>query len=540
MQIDQFIEELGNLDQKSLEKLIEEKFTPEQIGKLAEKVSNSLEDTLWIPNLGAQTQAYLSQADEIYYGGAAGGGKTALLCGLAVSSHEKSIIFRREYPQIKGLEDEVVSIIGSRAGYNSQDKIWRLPKGNVLEFGAVQHEQDVEKFQGRPHDLICFDELPHFTESQYSFLIGWNRSANPKQRCRIVGAGNPPTNPEGYWVVKRWAAWLDAKHPNPAKAGEIRWFTTINGKDIEVEHRGPHLIDGREVFARSRTFIPAKLEDNPFLLNTGYAATLEAMPEPYRTMMREGRFDVEVSDQHNQTIPTAWVQAAMERGRNKQEPPVGVPMCALAADIAQGGNDNTVLSARYDYWFAPLIKIPGRETPLGRDVAGYILKHRTHNALTILDMGGGFGSGAWECLVDNIGKENLRAYKGAEAGVGRTKDKTLSFTNKRTQAYWMMREALDPSQLGGSPICLPDDRQLLADLTAPTFEITPRGVKVEPKDAVVKRLGRSPDSGDAVVMCWIEGQRGLTPKANYNSYNRRSSNLPAMAKTGYEQRRRKS
>lgn len=529
----------------SLDNLLKEiegrlnELTPQQLEQLEKEQKEALGKMTWFPNPGAQTEAFLSEADELYYGGAAGGGKTALVCGLAVSAHQKSIIFRREYPQIQGLVDEVVGILGTRQGYNSQDKIWKLPSGNVLEFGAVQYETDVEKFMGRPHDLIAFDELPHFSESQYSFLIGWNRSANPNQRCRIVGAGNPPTNPEGFWVIKRWAAWLDPKHPNPAKPGELRWFTTIDGKDVEVDGRGPHLIDGKEITARSRTFIPARLEDNPFLINTGYASTLEAMPEPFRTMLREGRFDTEVEDQHNQAIPTAWIIDAMERWKKQPQPPVGIPMCAIAADVAQGGSDNTVISSRFDYWFSPLVKIPGKETPLGRDVAGHIFKHRTHNALTILDMGGGFGSGAWECLADNIGKENLRAFKGAEAGIGRTKDKSLTFVNRRSQGYWMMRELLDPSQLGGSPACLPDDRELLADLSAPTFEITPRGIKIENKEAVMKRLGRSPDSGDAVVMCWIEGQRGLTPKSNYYSFNHRKSAMPTKVITGYEQRRRR-
>ena len=535
--LDELIKNFSSLSADELEKLISEKFTPEQINQLHETIEKELPTQIWVPNSGAQTMAYLSEADEIYYGGAAGGGKSAMLCGLATTAHEKSIIFRREYPQIKGLEDEVASILGSRTGYNAQNKVWKLPNNKQLEFGAVQLEGDVEKFQGRPHDLIGFDELPQFSESQYTFLIGWNRSANKNQRCRVVGVGNPPTNPEGYWVIKRWAPWLDPKHHNPAKPGELRWFTTIDGKDTEVESKEPFEINGKLVTPRSRTFIPAKLEDNPYLMGTGYAATLEAMPEPFRTMLREGRFDVEVDDQDFQVIPTTWVQDAMERGKKTQFPPAGVPMCVLAADIAQGGSDKTVLSSRYDYWFSPLIRIEGKLTPTGRDVAGHIIKHRTHSALVVLDMGGGYGGGAWECLVDNIGKANLSAYNGANSGVGRSRDKTLAYSNKRAQAYWQMREALDPSQLGGSPICLPDDRELLADLCSATFKITPRGIQIESKDDIKKRIGRSPDAGDAVVMCWVEGLRGLTPQSNFKSY-RPKHNLPSKAATGRENRRR--
>jgi hypothetical protein len=70
------------------------------------------------------------------------------------------------------------------------------------------------------------------------------------------------------------------------------------------------------------------------------------------------------------------------------------------------------------------------------------------------------------------------------------------------------REALDPGQPGGSPIALPPDPKLVADLTAPTFEVTPNGIKAEPKEKVCERLGRSTDRGDAVVMAWFEGPRG--------------------------------
>src|SRR5688500_3606991 len=78
---------------------------------------------LFVPNPGPQTEAYLSEADETFYGGAAGGGKSALLCGMAVNDHKRSLILRREYPQIKGLEDEVAKFLGSRDGYNAQDKV---------------------------------------------------------------------------------------------------------------------------------------------------------------------------------------------------------------------------------------------------------------------------------------------------------------------------------------------------------------------------------------------------------------------------------
>src|SRR5690606_29603202 len=92
--------------------------------QIAKDASAATASRFFIPNPGPQLDALRSGADELFFGGSAGGGKSALLCGTAVDDHDRSIIFRREYPQIKGLEDEVRSLIGTRDGYNAQDKIW--------------------------------------------------------------------------------------------------------------------------------------------------------------------------------------------------------------------------------------------------------------------------------------------------------------------------------------------------------------------------------------------------------------------------------
>jgi hypothetical protein len=69
-------------------------------------------------------------------------------------------------------------------------------------------------------------------EHQARFVIGWNRSSNAKQRTRGLMTFNPPTTIEGRWVIEFFGPWLNDMHPNPAKPGELRWFTTIAGKDM--------------------------------------------------------------------------------------------------------------------------------------------------------------------------------------------------------------------------------------------------------------------------------------------------------------------
>jgi hypothetical protein len=265
----------------------------------------------FVPNMGPQTQAYFSEADEVFYGGGAGGGKSALLCGLAIEEHKKAIIFRREYPQIKGLIDEVARQVGSRGGYKAQDRVWRLPKGNELEFGSVAHEDDKEKYQGRAHDLKGFDEITHFSESQYRFLIAWNRSTEPGQRCRVVATGNPPISAEGTWVIKYWGPWLDPTHPRPAKPGELRWFAVVDGHDVEVPGPSQH--------ARSRSFIPARLEDNPDLMATGYAAVIEGMPELKDSAARGRRVSRPIGFVHFPDKPERKARAVKPKVRPKSK-----------------------------------------------------------------------------------------------------------------------------------------------------------------------------------------------------------------------------
>lgn len=469
------------------------------------------------PNVGPQLDAYFSKADEVFYGGGAGGGKSSLLCGLAIEEHQKAIIFRREYPQIKGLVDEVSRQLGSRDGYNAQDKVWRLPSGNELEFGSVQHEDDKEKYQGRAHDLKGFDEITHFTESQYRFLIGWTRSTKEGQRCRVVATGNPPISSEGTWVIKYWGPWLDPTHPNPAKPGELRWFAVIDGNDIEVASDYPN--------ARSRTFIPARLEDNPDLMKTGYAAVIEGMPEPLRTMMREGRFDVGQSDAEFQVIPTSWIVAAQERW--KPDGYSSFAMTAMSFDPAGGGDDAAELCFRHGGWYAPIITAKGAETADGSAAAAKIISHRRDNAPVVVDVGGGYGGAVTLRLKDN-GIAHV-GFNGANSSSHHTIDGKLKFANKRAEAWWRFREALNPDQQGGSCIALPPDPELRADLAAPTFEVSARGILIEGKDDLRKRLGRSPGKGDAVVMCLSEGNAAQRKLLRSSGAEQATANMGHMA-----------
>jgi hypothetical protein len=456
--------------------------------------------SLFAPFPGPQVAAYESQADELFFGGAAGGGKSFLLLGLALTAHRQSIIFRREHVQVKALEEESRKMLsGTAARYNGQDHFWRgIPGDRMLEFGGVPYEWNVDRYQGRPHDLLGFDEITTFTEYQYRFLSAWNRTTIPDQRCRIVATGNPPVDSEGEWVIRYWAPWLDPQHPNPAKPGELRWFARIGDKDVEVPDATPIEHDGKRITPRSRTFIPARVEDNPLHMATGYDVVLDSLPEPLRSALREGNFNAVRIDDPWQVIPTAWAQAAMKRW--EQSEPPDLKMIAVGCDIARGGKDKTAIAPRRGNWFEEIRTYPGLQTPDGASAARYIAEAVEDDAEVVIDA---IGIGA--AALDAAQALGLRvtAFNAGAASTGKDKSGRYGFANQRAEMYWRFREGLDPAS--GEDIALPNDRELLADLCAARFKVVGAKYQIEPKDDIKARIGRSPDKGDAVVMGWHGG-----------------------------------
>ena len=451
---------------------------------------------VWRPQLGAQTAGYLSEADELYYGGQAGGGKTELLLGLGLTAHQRSIIFRRNYTQFKGGEgliQRALAVIGDRGHFSSRINGLLMNDGRTVEFAGIEDLGELGKWKGRPHDLCAFDELSEFLEQMYLFLAGWVRTTIPGQRTRIVGAGNPPTSVEGEWVIRRWGAWLDPQHNHPAKAGDIRWYARIDDKDTEVEDGTPFDYHGESVQPKSRTFLPATLADNPILARTGYAAQLQALPEPLRSQLLFGDYNIGLKDDPWQIIPSAWVDAAMRRWHPEQRPD-GLATCS-GLDVARGGAAKTVLAQRWGNWFAPLQRIPGRETPDGQEGRRIVMQALLSGGYANIDVG---GPGA---AVVDLCREVDADVVPVNFGAGtKHKDRTnlLHFLNVRAFMYWSFREALDPEN--GDGIMLPPDTELKADLCAPRWMMRVSGIQVEDKDEIVKRLGRSPDAGDAVVL----------------------------------------
>lgn len=475
----------------------------------------------WAPLAGPQSLAYESKADITGYGGAAGGGKTDLICGLALTRHKRVAVFRREKAQAEGVVQRLTEIIGNSDGLNGQKGIWRVPSTGsapLIEFGGLDNPDDHRRWQGRPHDLKALDEATEMRETQARFVLGWKRTSDPNLKPRALLTFNPPTTAEGRWVIRFFAPWLDPKHPNPAKPGELRWFTTVgDDQDFEVASGDPFvLVDGQPCYEfdpadftpeqiiqpESRTFFPARVTDNRFYMESGYMATLQSLPEPLRSQMLYGDFKAGIEDDPWQVIPTAWVEAAQARWRR---PDKLAPMDSLGVDVARGGRDNTILAPRHGMWFDHPQVHPGEATPNGPKVAGLAIAAMRDHAVIHIDVIG-VGSSPYDFL--NEAGQQVVGVNVSEAARGLDKSGRLRFKNLRSELVWRMREALDPANNTG--IALPPDPRLLADLTAYTWELSGSTIYVSSREQIFDKIGRSPDFGSAYVLALID-----TPKREY-------------------------
>jgi hypothetical protein len=445
------------------------------------------------------------------YGGAAGGGKTDLALGLALTRHRRSIIFRRIHPSHKGMIERIGELVTSALGrWNQNSKTCKLKDGRSIELASCQYVTDLAKFRGQPHDLIVFDEATEFLEFMFRFLCGWLRTTVEGQRCRVVLTFNPPTDAGGLWILDYFAPWLRDDHPNPALPGELRWYATVDGKEIERENGEPFTVEGEAepIQPKSRTFFPAKLADNPGLANSGYRATLQALPEPLRSQLLFGDFRAGLKDDAWALFPTAWVKAAMKRWKAREKPKT--PMTVAGLDVAHGGDDKTVLAPRYDDWIDNLVKVKGVDTPDGKSAAKLAMKH-IHKGTKVNVDAIGWGAAAAEKLKDSEkdGGYGVKAIPVNVAAASLFRDRSGKFkvVNKRAEMFWRLREALDPDH--EPTLCLPDDPELLADLIAHRYSIGPNGIQIESKDDIKDRINRSPDCADAVGLTCLNTGFGV-------------------------------
>lgn len=477
------------------------------------RLASEIELSLWIPNpdqgddtKNPQRLALESKADVLGFGGQAGGGKSSLLLGCALTRHQRAVIFRRVFPNLKGIIEDAIELIGTDDHYNKTEKTWRLG-GKILEFASVQYEDDKKNWRGRPHDFYGFDEATEFTRSQFEYIIAWLRSTDSKQRCRVILTFNPPEDEAGSWVVDYFLPWIsylfpdNFTHPNPAKPGELRWYATIDGKETECKN-GEEFKHNRETIQpMSRTFIPSRLIDNPHLAETGYARILQALPEPLRSQVLYGDFAAARKANPWQVLPTEWVRMAQQRWLEMEKP--NVQLSGVGVDVARGGQDKLTISKRYANWFAEVVSHPGVDVTNGPQAAELVRQSIEPEIPGYINIDIiGVGTSAYDSLEPMY--SNVNGINASSGSSYTDRSGRLKMRNMRAEYYWCMREALDPEH--GDNIGLPPGNEIVADLCVATYKNTTAGIQIEEKEKIIARIGRSPDVGEAIILANLDDQ----------------------------------
>ena len=214
-----------------------------------------------------------SEAFETLFGGAAGGGKSygqlvdALIYALTYEK-SKQIIFRRTFPDLERsiIRTSLEMYPKQIASYNSSKHTWTFQNGSIIDFGYIDNENDVYQYQSAEYDCIRFDELTHFTEYMYVYMISRCRGANDYPK-RIKSS----TNPGGVGHI-----WVKERFIDIGPASEIHNCKTETGE------------------THTRLFIPSFVTDNKFLMDKDpdYVKRLDALPEKERKALKEGNWDI--------------------------------------------------------------------------------------------------------------------------------------------------------------------------------------------------------------------------------------------------------
>ena len=256
------------------------------------------------PQKGPQEKFIRTTSDIAIYGGSAYGGKTWGLLALPIrhfnNSKFKAVIFRRTYPQITvegGLWDEAGNLYPYIGGVPREYvKEYQFGSGATIRFAQLQHEKNRLDWQGSQVPLLMFDELTHFTQKQFEYLI----FSRGRSDCGVKPYVRATCNPEPDSFVFDLISWWidpDTGYAIPERSGKRRWFIREDNEYIWADNRTQLLAQYPKSAPKNLTFIAANIADNQIGMkqSPNYLASLQALSRVDRERLLYGNWKIRES-----------------------------------------------------------------------------------------------------------------------------------------------------------------------------------------------------------------------------------------------------
>lgn len=468
------------------------------------------------PQPGFQNAFLSSAADILIGGGAAGAGKTfvLLLDPLRYVGVENfgGVIFRRTYPQITntgGLWDTSQSIYRSQGATPNETSLeWTFANKVRIKFSHLQHEKNVFDYQGSQIPFIGFDELTHFSEKMFFYLLSRNRSV-----CGVPPCVRATCNPDpDSWVARFIDWWIDpvTGFPIPERCGVLRYFTRDNGQFVwgdtkeEVIKKCPHLFDevpieDKEHLVKSVTFIPGTIYENEELMkvNPQYLGDLMAQDEATKQQLLKGNWKVKVDDEcliEYDKILNVMTNTHVTGGKRY-----------ITADIALHGSDTFILYV-WEGWRIIDIRILKKTDAFKvEEIIKEVAKEYKIPQSQICFDSDGIGA---------FLKGYLRTAKSFSNGGTPIEQagKKVNYKNLKTQCYYLIAEKINNGEIYIMPKVAETEinNKFVKDLIVQQSRAIKKFKKdadgklqIIPKEQMKNILGCSPDYMDAMMMRYL-------------------------------------